>query len=141
MRYAYPVVLAEQPEGGFVASFPDVPEALTQGETREEALEMAADALVAGLSFYVEAGGRLPAPSAAGGRPVVSVPVLEATKLALHEAMLDRGMGNVELGRALDMDEKAVRRLRDPVHRSHIGQVERALRALGRQLVVEVRAA
>jgi antitoxin HicB len=141
MRFAYPACLIEQPEGGFVVSFPDVPEALTQGETEAEALEMAADALVAGLSFYVEAGRRLPAPSAAEGRALVSVPVLEATKLALHEAMLDRGVGNVELGRAMDMDEKSVRRLRDPVHRSHIGQVERALRTLGRRVVVEVRAA
>ena len=30
----YPVVLTEQPEGGFVVTFPDVPEAITQGEDR-----------------------------------------------------------------------------------------------------------
>jgi hypothetical protein len=33
---------------------------------------------------------------------------------------------------------KSIRRLRDPLHRSHIGQIETALRALGRRLEVSV---
>jgi antitoxin HicB len=68
----------------------------------------------------------------------VAVGPLAAAKLALHEAMLEGGVGNVELAKRLGLDEKAVRRLRDPLHRSHIGAVETALRALGRRLVVEV---
>ena len=52
--------------------------------------------------------------------------------------MLERGVSNVELADSLGLDEKAVRRLRDPLHRSHIGAVEAALRAFGRRLVVEV---
>ena len=43
-RFAYPVVLEKAPEGGFVVKFPDVPEALTQGDDKEEALTRAADA-------------------------------------------------------------------------------------------------
>lgn len=39
---AYPVTLAPDPEdGGFVVTFPDLPEAVTQGETVAEALEEA----------------------------------------------------------------------------------------------------
>ena len=29
--FDYPVILKAQPEGGFVVTFPDVPEAITQG--------------------------------------------------------------------------------------------------------------
>jgi antitoxin HicB len=65
-------------------------------------------------------------------------PALAAAKLALHDAMLEQGISNVELAGRLGLDEKAVRRLRDPLHRSHIDAVEAALRALGRRLVVEV---
>jgi antitoxin HicB len=72
---------------------------------------------------------------------MVSVTALESAKLALHDAMLDAGTSNVELGRQLMMDEKAVRRLHDPLHRSHIGAVEAALRVLGKRLAVEVQAA
>ena len=32
MRYAYPYVAEAQPEGGWTVTFPDVPEAITQGD-------------------------------------------------------------------------------------------------------------
>lgn len=61
----YPVVLTEQPEGGFVVTFPDVPEAITQGEHQAEALMCAVDALDTALSFYVDDQQPLPLPSQA----------------------------------------------------------------------------
>ena len=137
MRYAYPVDAVEAADGVTVTC-PDVPEMVTGGATRGEALERAADALITALSLYVDDGRPLPRPSAAHGRPVVSITALEATKLALHDAMLAAGISNVELGRKLGLDEKSVRRLRDPLHRSHIGAVEAALRALGKRVEVSV---
>ena len=138
MRYAYPYVADPQPEGGWTVTFPDVPEAITEGDTLEEVAAMAEDALVTALSFYTEEGQPLPHPSAARDLPVAIVPPLVAAKLALHDAMLAAGMSNVVLGRRLGLEEKAVRRLRDPLHRSHIGAVETALHVLGRRLVVDV---
>jgi antitoxin HicB len=138
VRYAYPYDMVAQPEGGFTVTFPDVPEAITEGDTAAEVRQRAEDALVTALSFYTDAGRPVPKPSPAYGRPLAVVPILEAAKLALHETMLVDQVSNVELGRRLGMDEKAVRRLRDPLHRSHIGQVEAALRALGRRLEVSV---
>ena len=49
MRYAYPCVLTPD-DGGVSISFPDVPEALTRGEDRTEALAMAQDALATALA-------------------------------------------------------------------------------------------
>jgi antitoxin HicB len=138
MRYAFPYEMQPQPEGGFTVTFPDVPEAITEGDTAGEARARAEDALVTALSFYTDAARSTPHPSPARGRPVALVPPLVAAKLALHDAMLAAGISNVELGRRLDLDEKAVRRLRDPLHRSHIGQVEAALRLLGKRLDVRV---
>jgi len=138
MHYAYPYDMTPQPEGGFTVTFPDVPEAITEGDTVGEACERAEDALVTALSFYTDDGQKLPVPSVAGGRPVAIVPPLVAAKLALHDAMLAAGLSNVELARRMDLDEKAVRRLRDPLHRSHIGQVAAALRVLGKRLDVQV---
>ena len=71
-------------------------------------------------------------------RPIVAATALEATKLALHDAMLAAGLSDVELGRKLGLDEKSIRRLRDPLHRSHIGTMEAALRALGKPVEVSV---
>jgi len=52
----------EEDEDGFTVFFPDIPEALTSGTTREEALDMALDALITALDFYFEAGRRVPLP-------------------------------------------------------------------------------
>ena len=58
----YPACMTPD-DGGYVVTFRDVPEAITQGDTMGEALEMAADALVTAMSMYVEAGKPLPKPS------------------------------------------------------------------------------
>ena len=141
MRYAYPYELAAQPEGGFTVTFPDLPEAVTQGEDEAEAAAMAEDALVTALSFYTDNAERLPRPSAARGRPVAYVPPLVAAKLALHDAMLAAGVSNVALARRLGTDEKTVRRLRDPLHQSRINQIDAALRALGKRMGIVIEAA
>jgi|SRR5215213_2074211 len=141
MRYAYPYDMTPQPEGGFMVTFPDVPEAITQGDAEAEAAAMAEDALVTALSFYVDAGEPLPHPSAAQGRALAYVPPLVAAKMALHDAMIAAGVSNVALARQLGTDERAVRRLRDLLHRSGIDQIDAALRALGKRIGVIVEAA
>ncbi len=136
MRYAYPVVLTEAADGVTVTC-PDIPELITEGSTIDQALQAAADALVTALSVYVDDGRPLPVPSADGGL-VVTPTALEIAKLGLHDAMVAGGVSNMELGRRLNTDEKAVRRLRDPLHRSHIEAVEEALHSVGRRLEVVV---
>lgn len=139
MRYSYGIEIEEAPDGVTV-SCPDVPEMITCGDTLAEALARAPDALTTALSFYVDEGRPLPVP-ARTDQHTVSVPALVAAKLALHDAMLAARLSNVELARRIGSDEKAVRRLRDPLHRSHIDQVEAALAALGKRVLVEIAAA
>ena len=142
MRYAYPCTLTADEDGGFVAAFRDVPEALTGAATEEDALDLAADALAVALAGYVQDRRALPAPSPARrGERAVAVPPVVAAKLALYAAMRAQGITKVALATRLGVSEGAVRKLLDPDHRSHIGQAEAALKALGRTLVVEDRAA
>lgn len=137
MRYAYPVNLERDPDGRVMASFSDVPEALTDGADEAEALTEAADALAAALAGYAREGRALPRPSPARGRHVVPVPPLAAAKLALCEAMRRQTISNAELARRLGVTEAVVRRLVDPDHASRIERVQNALSALGVALVVE----
>ena len=142
MRYAYPCTLVPEDGGGFFVSFPDVPEALTGGGDRLEALRMAEDALAVALAGYVHAGWDIPVPSAVAEKQhLVPLPPVVAAKLALYSAMRAQGVTKVALGEKLGVSESAVRKLVNPEHRSHIGQVKNALRALGRCLVVEDKAA
>ena len=141
MRYAYPCELTPE-DGGFTVSFPDVPEALTSGDDRLDALRMAEDALAVALAGYVHARWDIPAPSTlAKGQYMVPLRPVVAAKLALYTAMRAQGITKVALGAQLGITESAVRKLVDPDHRSHIGQVEAALKVLGRALVIEDKAA
>lgn len=141
MHYAYPYELHPQPEGGFTVTFPDVTEAITQGDTEQEAAAMAEDAVITALSFYTDRAEPVPHPSPADGRPIGYVPPLVAAKLALHDSMLSAGVSNVTLARQLGTDEKTVRRLRDPLHQSRINQVDAALRVLGKRVGIMIEAA
>ena len=68
--------------GTFLVTFRDVPEAITFGASKEEALLNALDALETGLSFYVESRKPLPLPSKAKrGEITVSAAALELATL------------------------------------------------------------
>ena len=56
----FEVVLEPQPEGGFVVSVPDLPGCWTQGETREEAVANAKEAIGAYLETLEELGRPIP---------------------------------------------------------------------------------
>lgn len=138
MRYIFPVTVKQDKEGRWLASFPDVPEALTDGADRNEALREAAYALGAALAGYVHEQRKIPAPSRLKtGHQFVCVPPLVAAKLALYQTMNEQSVTNVELSRRLGISEAAVRRLVNPDHSSKIEKVETALSALGKHLIVE----
>ena len=133
----YPVILEAQPEGGFVVTFPDVPEAITQGEDEEEALLYAVDALETALSFYVDARKPLPmASKAKRGQRTVRPSALEGAKLGVYQAMTEQGIKKAELARRLGWHMPQVDRLFDLRHASRLDQLEQAARALGRRLEV-----
>ena len=140
-RLVWPVDLQRQEDGSVLVSFPDIPEALTEGATEVEALAEAQDCVIAALGGYVEGRHPIPAPSPVRGRATVALPVLVAAKIALYGAMHGQGVSNTALAARLGLSEGAVRRLIDLDHRSHIGQVETALYALGQRLTVATRAA
>lgn len=141
MHYSYPCRI-ERDGVGWVASFPDIPEALTGGADYEQTVELAADALVSALSrSYVERRRELPPPGErTSGEILIPVPALVAGKLALYSTMRRNRVTRAELARRLAVSVTTARRIVDPQHRSHIEQVERALRAVGRVLVVDDRA-
>ena len=142
MIYAYPCDLAPDADGELVVSFADVPEAITGGADRFEALSMAEDALAAALAGYVHGKRDIPAPSAVvDGQELVAVPTVVAAKLALYSAMRAQRITKVELACRLGVSESAVRKLTNPDHRSDIGHVQKALQAVGHNLAVEVRRA
>jgi len=95
-----------------VITFPDVPEAITQGETIEECISQASDALEEAVVGRIHACEEIPLPSASqAGQYLIPVPAQTAFKAALYEEVRSQGMNKVELAARLGIDEKEVRRL------------------------------
>lgn len=136
---AYPAALTADPDGGFTVIFRDVPEAITEGDTREEALLRAEDALESALAMYIAAKEPLPPPSLPeAGEEMVPLSALGMAKTALYDAMREQGVGRAELARRLRWHLPQVSRLLDLRHASRMEQVEAALAALGLRLIVDV---
>jgi antitoxin HicB len=134
---AYPVNLRKS--GKFiVVSFPDVPEAHTQGIDRAEALEMAKEALESAMDFYFEDRRPVPAPSQPKrGQAVVELPASLSAKVLLLNEMLRQKVHPAELARRIGTTPQVVNRLVNLRHTSRIDGIDKALRALGKRLILE----
>lgn len=140
IRYTYPAKLTpDRKDGGYVVSFRDLPEAITQGDSVEEALTEAEGALQAALEGRIEDGMEIPAPSTPKrGERSVATPVTTALKAAVYIALREQGVSKSELARRMNVDEKEARRLLDPRHPTKVPTLERALAVLGKRAEVEV---
>jgi antitoxin HicB len=140
MQFVYPYRVFQSDDGAWQVRFPDVPEALTEGDTEAEAHALATDVLLAALGALAKVKRDLPEPSADGEFFVV-VPILESAKLALYQAMREAGLNKVTLAHKLGKQESEVRRMLDLDHLTKIGTIETALWQLGKQVASEVRQA
>jgi antitoxin HicB len=131
----YPVKLTT--EGEYIlVDFPDFPEAHTFGDTREEALRRASDALLTVIEAYMKDRQRLPQPSR--GKLTVTVPPLTVPKIELYKAMQQKRITKAELGRRLGWHMPQVDRILDVRHASRMDRLQQALQAVDRRLEVTV---
>lgn len=134
--FTYPVRLTpDKDDGGFVVTFADIPEAITQGDNEAAALPAAHDALVTALYFYFEDGRTVALPSRAKrGQITVALPASLAAKVLLLNEMVRQRVRPAELARRLKTTPQEVNRLTDVRHTTRIDGIASALRALAKQL-------
>jgi antitoxin HicB len=153
----YPVLLEPDDNGTLLVTCPDLPEVTSWGEDQEDALQRAVDAIEEALAARITHRDQIPEPSKAPGAarrrklnvaiaaklpPTLHMPVLPAltvAKVAVYRAACDAGVTKAELARRLGWHAPQVDRLFDLRHRSKIEQIEQALHALGKRLVVGIR--
>ena len=123
-------------DGFWVAECPSLPGCVSQGDTRDQALGQAADLLETMVANYMAEGWDLPEPSQPAARPVVSLAPLVAAKAELYRAMRKAGITKAELARRIGISPQQTQRLFDIHHASRLDQIDAAMRALGRRLVV-----
>ena len=141
MNYTYPVILTEDSDdGGYVVTCRDIPEAITQGNTIDEALAEASDALDEAICGCINHGRVIPEPSAElAGERLVPVPVTTALKAAAYTKFRESGQTKVALAEAMHIKESEVRRILDPHHGTKADTLERFIRSLGGDVMISVR--
>jgi antitoxin HicB len=139
MAVGYEYTLERQENGWWLVRFPRVPEALTEGETEEEARTNAIDCVITALEGYMKAGRPIPRPSApSSGRDRAVLPSLVTAKLAVYETMRNRGWSKTRLAKELGVPENSVRRLLDLRHSSQMGIVDAALAKMNAELPISL---
>lgn len=140
MDYVYPALFQPESDGGFLVTFPDVPEAITQGDDFADAKASASDALGLALRGYLAHGKALPAPSRRkAGQIDVPVEMANALKIAVVEAFRTSGISKSEFARRLGKADTEARRILDPDHPTKLATLDAALKLFGKQVFVTVK--
>lgn len=121
----YPVTLTPAPEGGYMVSFVDIP----------EAMEAAKDALLTAFDFYFEDNELIPLPSPLNSHDhFIEVPLSVASKVLLLNAFLQSEITQQELARRIGKPKQEITRLFNLHHATKIDAVQLAAKALGKEL-------
>lgn len=138
--FKFPAQFAQDPDGGYIVTFRDIPEAITQGDDFHEAKAMAVDALITAMDFYFEEGRAVPNPSLLLADDIaVELPPSVGTKVALLNVILERRQRPVELAKAMGVKPQEVTRIMDLHHSTKIDTLAAAFKALGYELDVTIR--
>ncbi len=114
MRYPIDV----KPDGKFfLVTFPDIPEAITQGKSLQEAKKVAGSALETALDFYFENSRVVPKPSRIKrGQDFVELPASVSAKVLLLNEMIRQRVRPAELARRMRDDPTRVNGLTNIPH-------------------------
>lgn len=138
--FNYPVKFKrDKNEGGFVITFVDIPEAITQAETIEDSFLEAADCLEEAIAGRINDRLSIPSPSKPRRTEhLISVPTHTAIKAALYLTMIEKKVNKSELARRINVDVREVRRMLNPHHGTKLPSMEQALAALGKHIELRI---
>ncbi len=139
-NYLYPATVESNNEGGFIANFRDVPEATTEAWNLEDLKNNARDALISAIDFYIEDRRAFPFGSTVqSGDIAIELPASVVAKILLLNTMVKANVRPIDLARKMSIKPQEVTRLTDIRHATKIDTIQAALRALGKELILELR--
>src|SRR5579864_4571848 len=99
-------------QDGFVVTFPDLGHGATQGETLEEAMDMAEDLLRNIVGELITRGEDLPRAAKHRGKSyrLISLPALQSAKAELYSTFRASGVKKAELARRIGIQKTNVAR-------------------------------
>lgn len=104
----YPITITKDETGMYNVLCPSVPECITQGETKEECVTMALDALMTLASAIGEFGWVFPPSNGVAADAVVDIPPVLALKIMLRNEMVLKKVKSAELARRLGVSPQSL---------------------------------
>jgi len=140
--YNYAIRFERDEAPGLAVFCRDLPQLNSYGDDEQHAISEAVDAIETTLSIYVDERRAIPeATPAQPDEQVIYLPAVTVAKIVLWNTMIERDMRKADLRRLLGVHQVQGDRLVDFLHTSKMEQIEAALAALGKRLVVSVEAA
>lgn len=137
MNVLYPALFEyDKSEKRYTVHFPDLPEAITEGETLEEAVFNASEVLTLTLEGRVDEGMEVPYPSKLKNARFIAPSARTQAALLLRWAKGNRT--TAEIARALNTSWPAIARLENLRHWPNLRQLERAAATVGHRLVISL---
>lgn len=137
MNVLYPAIFEyDRTEKRYTVRFPDLSEAITEGETLAEAFFNASEALTLTLEGRIDEGMEIPMPSQRKGAKLIAPSARAQAALLMRWAKGEHT--TAEIARALNTSWPAIARLEDPHHWPNLRQLERAAAAVGQRLVISL---
>lgn len=135
----YPTTLTPNGEGGYIVTFRDVPEAITEIWDKNELKETATDCLVTAVDFYIEDHRLFPAPSKTKKDDVIiQLPISISAKILLLNTMVSGNIRPVDLAKKMGIKPQEVNRIIDTGHTTKIDTIAKALSVLGKNLQLSI---
>jgi len=135
MNTLYPAIFEPQEPSGFVVQFVDIPGAITEGETIDECMFNAAEALTGVIECLIEDDQDIPRPSEnVIGAHYIAPDARIQSALLIRWARGDRSLA--EIARALETSWPSAQRLEDPHHYPTLKQLQKAATAMGKKLIL-----
>jgi len=129
----------EEDEEGYLVSFPDLPSINTFGDTIEEALSNATEALNACLESDFQRGFSLPSLSSDKRNDFYSIQVLPHIEIAYTLRKLRKGRSQVEIASELGISYQAYQKLENPRKcNPTVKTLEKISAILGRNLEIKL---
>lgn len=142
MKIRYPAKITFiRSDKRYLVEFPDLKGCLTEGETQEDALKNAKEALTGYLASIFERGYAIPKPSKARGKAIHLIePEPEvATPIILRKIRAEMNLNQAEAARRLGISYQAYQRLENPAKfNPTIKTLEKVAKVFEKQLHVEL---
>lgn len=134
----YPARFTREKEGGFSVVFPDLPGCITEGDSMEEAMANAREALTGYLESIDSRSLKIPRPSALKGRGIrlIAPEKTVAFAIGLKALRKAKGLNQKQVAERIGIAYQTYQRFEDPVKANPtLKSIERLEKVFGLDLI------